>query len=161
MKYKIYLAGQMAPDEETLKWRQKFTKSVSSCENIVILDPSLNEAFKPTITGNEALMSVYKSDVGKLITSKDRAMVKESNIVVANLNHYDKDKIVLGTLFEIAWAYDDPSTTVIIIGDERAGSVLYHPFIIASSNIIVKTVEEAVDLVLWMSGTKVREHIND
>jgi hypothetical protein len=148
----------MAPDRRTVEWRKLFTKGVSDCSNVVILDPSLNEAFKQTLTGEEALMSVYKSDVGKLIVSKDRAMVKEANVLIADLNKYDDEKIVLGTLFELAWAYDDPATTVIVIGDELAGTMLFHPFVISTADIIVKTTEEAIALVRWMAGSEVKEY---
>jgi len=153
MFYKVYLAGQMAPDPRTHIWRDAFSDAMKHIHNVGILDPSTNEAFPKGVEGKEAIAAAHASSYGKIIMPKDRAMVKEANIIVANLNHYDHDKLIAGTLFELAWAYDDSDTTVIVVGTPlMAGPLLNHPFVTSTADIIVDTVEDAIHLVQWISG---------
>jgi len=61
---------------------------------------------------------------------KDRNYVQRSTICVCNLNIYDPEKILIGSIFEIAWAALDYSKTLLgIHSGEHNDMYRKHPFI--------------------------------
>jgi len=171
MKVTVYLAGQMGPrpkdwphpQNPTTLWRNEFKETLTYefrdqlpwQRTITVLDPTEGEAWDEDVTVKEAIKSAHNNWKGSLILSKDREMVKQSNVIVANLNHYLPEKIILGTIYELAWAYDDPSKTVIVIADpELAGAPALHPFVRGTAHYIVPDVYKAAEMVAWLGGNQ-------
>jgi hypothetical protein len=178
----VYLAGQMGPKPEnakhlenpTIRWRRIFKEEVAKYQyphrpsrpdsrnmcpgewydHMTILDPTEGEAFDDTATIQEAINSAHYNWKGNLILPKDREFVRQANVVVANLNHYLKEKLILGTIYELAWAYDDPSTTVIVISSYEGNPFSRHPFVRDTANHIVRNEVEAAKVVAWLAGSE-------
>jgi hypothetical protein len=166
MQVTVYLAGQMGPKPDfakhlpnpTVHWRNRFKMCMDQnapSKNYTILDPTEGEAWDDDASAKDAIKSAHDNWKGSLILSKDREMVKQSNVIVANLNHYLPEKIILGTIYELAWAYDDPSKTVIIIANpELAGAPALHPFIRGTAHHFVENEMEAASMVAWLAGSE-------
>ena len=64
------------------------------------------------------------------------------------MNHYDPKKPVIGTMFELAWYYQNPVKTVIGIfdGNPAEDVICNHPFVRQSVDIWVKDEWQACKL---------------
>ena len=76
----------------------------------------------------------------KAITNRDRWLVKNSNIVYANL--LDAKRVSIGTCMELAWAYDCGKH--IILSIEKTGNLHQHAFVLTAADVIYHTHEEAM-----------------
>lgn len=114
IKETIYLAGQISTKNlETYKWRERFIEEFKERENVDIINPCKNE-FNQEIAKNQTPREeyLYQENI-QLVVPKDRRAVIRSSIVVINLIPYEVEKMYLGSLFELAWTYEDMSKTVI------------------------------------------------
>jgi hypothetical protein len=61
------------------------------------------------------------------------------------MNIYSPEKPMIGTLFEMAWAYDKPGTMIIGIfdGDPKENFICNHPFVSQSIQTWVQNEKEA------------------
>jgi len=148
-KYTIYLAGQISENIETYNWRRNVIEQLKDCKNITIINPC-NSEFNRNLEGDESLFATWPTTaVANLLVPKDKNHVLQSDCIIANLNIYSKDKPLIGTLFELAWAYDQSHTMVIGIHDEKFGDkyTIEHPFVRRALDIIVNNEYEACKLV--------------
>jgi len=147
-KYTIYLAGQISDDIETYEWRKRVIKQLQGL-NLTIINPC-NSEFNSGIKGNKESFTNWRTrDITNLLIPKDRNHVLKSDCVIANLNIYSKDKPLIGTLFELGWAYDQSHTMVIgicskTLSDKR---IIEHPFIRQTLNILVNDEYEACKVI--------------
>lgn len=147
--YTIYLAGQISKDTITYKWRRTIIEELKYYKNLIIINPC-NSKFNQTIKNNSDLFATWPAiPISNLLLPKDKNHVLNSDCVIANLNIYSKDKPLIGTLFELAWAYDQPQTMVIGIYNENFGDkyIIEHPFVRQCLNIIVSDEYEACKVV--------------
>ncbi len=111
--YTIYLAGSITIDPKTYLWRQHVRKYYQENRFVKVIDPCTSE-FNLQYKESKGKNSQYKdSKTVVLLPRKDRHYVRISNVIFADLNVYTKSKPLTGTLFELAWAFDDPSKMVI------------------------------------------------
>jgi hypothetical protein len=142
MKERIYLIGQISPDKEiTYRWRQEvkefFNPSDPLNVNFEMIDPCDNEWNKNSASFNNErnepnkVMNVYNSLGAGLIVPKDHSYVLRSTGCIANMNQYDLNKPIIGTLFELAWYYQNPEKCVIGVfsGDWTKDKHCNHPFV--------------------------------
>jgi len=156
MKEKIYLIGQISVDRvETYEWRQevrRFFKDYS--DGFEIIDPCDNE-FNNTAKNfhnggsDPQRLKIYKTKGIGLIVPKDHSYVLRSTGCIANMNQYDKDKPVIGTLFELAWYYQNPEKCVIGVFDGDPENDVYcnHPFVKETVDIWCKDHMEASQIL--------------
>jgi hypothetical protein len=139
MKERIYLIGQISVDNKaTYQWRQDVREYFKNSDCFEMIDPCDNE-FNNTVQnfGGELgpsdphRLKVYKTKSIGLIVPKDHSYVLRSSGCIANMNHYDTDKKMIGTLFELAWYYQNPEKCVIGIydGDPMSDEHCWHPFV--------------------------------
>jgi nucleoside 2-deoxyribosyltransferase len=153
MKQIIYLIGQISSkSEETYLWREDFKNRIDFyCLNDVveIIDPCKNNFNNDIKNKNFSIHETYNIEHTDVLVSKDRNFVKQSTIGIANLNTYDKDKPIIGTLFELAWYFDSPEKGVIGIfdGDYTKDKICNHPFVKQSVTLWVKTEQEAFNII--------------
>lgn len=142
MKERIYLIGQISPDKEiTYKWRKEvkefFTPENPLNINFEIIDPCDNEWNRAVTNFNgekgkdPQRLKLYKLLGTSLIVPKDYGYVLRSTGCIANLNHYDVNKPIIGTLFELAWYYQNPEKCVIGVfdGEWENDVCCNHPFV--------------------------------
>ena len=150
--YTIYLAGQISKDEKTYTWRNNVVERYNDDDKVDVINPCNNTFNREVleIRKNKNTNS-YKNIKGiELLPGKDRYYIKTSNVIFFNLNQYDRDKPLLGTIFEMAWSYDDSSKIIIGIADEEINEqtkkICNHPFVRATINTFVKNEIDACDL---------------
>lgn len=154
--YTIYLVGQICANEETYKWRERVRKILNHCDygNIKIIDPfntKMGVDLLRKTKGNEKEFTKYAVDtIAPLILPKDRNYVKLADFLFVNLNIYSEEKPIIGSYFELAWAYDQPYTSVIGIynGDPKESFHCKHPMVSGSINIWVKDEKQACEAFL-------------
>lgn len=142
MKEIIYLIGQISVEKKiTYQWRKEvrkfFDPSDSSNDNFELIDPCDNEwnkdmsNFDGKKEADPQRLNVYKSIGTGLIVPKDHSYVLRSTGCIANMNQYDPLKPTVGTLFELAWYYQNPEKCVIGVfaGDPTNDVYCNHPFV--------------------------------
>lgn len=156
MLERIYLVGQVSVDKEiTYQWRQdvrNFFKDYKS--DFEMIDPCDNEFnkgvknFNGSSSGPQRL-KIYKTKGIGLIVPKNHSYVLRSTGCIANMNQYDKDKPMIGTLFELAWYYQNPEKCVIGVFDGDPNEDIYcnHPFIKETVDIWCKDHMEAAQIL--------------
>ena len=154
MQYYVYLVGQITPERETYAWRERISARLSEYDNVTILNPCdclfSKRAFKDANEKGLQIRDVaYTRNVAKAIPRRDKSFVYQSDFIVANLNVYTPEKPILGSFFELAWAFEDPNKTVIGIFDSEPMMDIHcsHPFVQEAVNVWVKNEEEAAEII--------------
>ncbi len=147
LKERVYLIGQIsAHEQETYDWRKRIKEEFKDEKEFEFIDPCLTEYGVEVLkTKEQNRNDVYKPDDTILIVPKDKNNVIRSTIAVANMNHYDKSKPIIGTLFELAWYHDYNYKAVIGIydGDIKEDIHCNHPFVRSVINCWAKDVDGA------------------
>jgi hypothetical protein len=177
MKHRIYLVGQISGyNPKSYEWRENVRKYFHNLEVeglFEIYDPcdnKFNQSWK-TLNGKataeerklrgevlseslegkeegEILWITRTKGIG-LLVPKDREFVRRADIILADMNHYDPNKPILGSFFELAWAYDAPAKSVIGIfdGNPKDNYICNHPFVKAAVDVWVKDEKSACILI--------------
>lgn len=151
MKETLYLIGQISPAAlESFTWRENVRKYFEHRADFEVIDPCLDE-FNTKLVENKVTerIEIYKEKGIKLIVPRDRWYVLRSTIGVCNLNHYDKTKPIIGTMFELAWYCEVPEKAVIGIydGNIKKDIICSHPFVDRAVDTWVKNEQEACELI--------------
>jgi len=145
----IYLVGQISPKiKETYEWRRKIINHFLPSEGIDFIDPCNNRF-------NNKLLSTQEYAVGKekrvdaidVLPSKDYTYCKRSTMAVVNMNHYDKNKPMLGSFFELGWYYGMPEKTVIGFAEDLNDYQIQHPFVQQAVTVWCKNEVEAAHII--------------
>ena len=151
-KINVYLIGQITSDPETYEWRKRIRKRFEEHEKFKFFDPCNNMFSKSVLKASSGDVKAFKelaiwNPFSPILVSRDMSFVLNSDIALANLNHYTKDKPFLGTFFELAWYKMHPEKTVIGIfdGDPKGNFICQHPFVRSAVHVWVRNDEEACD----------------
>jgi hypothetical protein len=159
MKEIIYLIGQISVDKQiTYQWRrdvrQFFDPTLSVNSKFEMIDPCDNEFNKSAENFDGAKkdpqrLKIYKTKGIGLIVPKDHSYVLRSTGCIANMNQYDKKKPMIGTLFELAWYYQNPEKCVIGVFDGNPSDDVHcnHPFVNETVDVWCKDHIEAAQLL--------------
>lgn len=154
MKETIYLIGQISVDKkESYAWRKNVRRCFGNNDDFDVIDPcnnGFNQAVLENAGGDPKRLKVYKTEGVELLVPKDYSYVQRSTMAFANMNHYDPKKPVIGTMFELAWYYDNPQKTVIGIfnGDPKEDVNSNHPFVRAAVDVWVQDEWDACELAM-------------
>lgn len=159
-KERIYLVGQISMiNELTYLWRKDIREFFKSDEQMInnfdIIDPCLNEWImnigKKLNKEGENLKrgKIYKQKGMNLIVPKDYNYVLRSTGCIANLNHYDPLKPIIGSLFELAWYYEKQEKFVVGVfdGDWSNDILCNHPFVRSTIDIFCRDHMEAAEII--------------
>ena len=150
MTKQIYLAGGMSglTWEEADRWRRDFASLVPDfrclspmrCKREKLIKNKNEDKLGPTIE-EEPLLS------RRGIFVRDHFDCTRCDLVVVNLSNQDNGKeiVSIGTIFELAWAWQNRTPTVLILGEEK--NVHNHPFILEAADFKVTGIEEAAEVV--------------
>lgn len=75
------------------------------------------------------------------IFDRDRWMVKSADVVYANLTN-SGDRISIGTMMELAWAFDSGKHVIVAMQDDN---IHQHAFVLEAAHIIFNSHEDAMD----------------
>jgi len=154
----IYLAGAISSDDKTYKWREDFEtllKEESLYRRVVIVNPCLNrfdQDLKKYIDDNSIQFLKKSMDKSqKILRARDNKFISICSILVVNLELYDTQRPLIGTLHELVWAHDLYYMPIIaIVGkeqDQLNNPYVQHSWINECCSAKVETVEEAVDII--------------
>jgi len=137
---KIYLAGPMTglSRREANDWRLLVSDRLRFC---TILSPMRAKEFLNEEDSGE--LNQHPLTAPKGIVSRDFFDVGQADILIVNL--LGAKRVSIGTMFEMAWAFQNKTPMVLIIESEN---IHRHPFPLEVANFTVATVEDAIDLVL-------------
>jgi len=154
---RIYLIGQISANNiKTYQWRQDVGKFFRDEPNFEMIDPCDNEFNKSVSDFNGERgnndphrLWVYKTKGIGLIVPKDHSYVLRSTGCIANMNQYDPEKPTIGTLFELAWYYQNPEKCVIGVFDGDPTEDIYcnHPFVNETVDVWCRDHMEAAELL--------------
>jgi len=127
----IYLVGQISPKyEETYQWRRNLEKRFEGREDIKFINPCDNPFNQKVLEEREYAVSENgRVDAIDVLPSKDYTFCKRSSMAIVNMNHYDKNKPMLGSFFELGWYYTMPEKTVIGFAEDLNDYQIQHPFV--------------------------------
>lgn len=151
MKEIVYLVGQISTNApRCFEWRTNVCNYFKNRSDFEIINPC-EDAFNNTLINSNIKdrEKVYQQKGIQLLVPRDRMYVKKSTIGVANLNHYDEEKAIVGSFFELSWYMDCPEKPVIAIfrGNRKKDIVGFHPFIERAVDVWVQDEMEACDLL--------------
>jgi hypothetical protein len=146
MSIKIYLCGFIGGEhvyDKCAGWRNKLIDYYYLCSgtdlppDIIWMNPL--EGKKRTTLGNDGLKSNIPTNA---IVQRDYQSVIRADILIANLDNFGENRQLLGSWFEIAWAFEN-KIPIIIITDNKLYSL--HPFITYVSAAIYDNVDKLID----------------
>jgi len=134
-KFVVYLAGLISGEklDECREWRGWFKQKFVD-EPVVFLDPL--EGYHGAITPDGLKSEEIE---GLFFVQRDRWAIKNADVVIANLERFDKNRCIIGTLFEICWACEERKPIIVITTEPQ---YKHHPFI-TSCAVVVESLEEA------------------
>lgn len=148
----MYLVGQITADPRTYEWRDNVVKHFEG-RAIRIFNPCDSDFDRKKLLAaegdNTLVIKMERAKHANILVPKDRSHVRESHVILANLNTIDPDKQSVGTFFELAWAYEQPYTVVIGIfdGNPNTNPICSHPFVRSAVHTWVKNEQQACRLV--------------
>jgi len=127
----IYLVGQISPKfEATYQWRRNIENEFEGRSDIKFINPCANPFNQKVLEKKEyAVTRDFRVDAIDVLPPKDYTFCKRSSMAVVNMNHYDKDKPMLGSFFELGWYYTMPEKTVIGFAEDLMDYQVRHPFV--------------------------------
>jgi len=145
----IYLVGQISPKfEETYRWRRRVIENLKHREDIKIIDPCSNDFNKSVLEEKRYAITEQNREFGiDVLPSKDLTYVLNASIAIVNLNHYDPDKELLGSYFEMGWLYLHPEKTVIAFANDLNSYNCKHPFVKQTVDTWCKNEDEACYII--------------
>jgi len=140
----VYLAGPITgcSYDGCTDWRERFEKELTTNE-VLALSPMRGKDY---LAGLEEIAPDYPESVMSCqrgIMVRDHFDTKRCTILVVNL--LGADKVSIGTIMEMAWAWDNQIPVVCIIEDE--GNIHEHPMLRETMGFRVKTEDEALHIV--------------
>lgn len=143
---RVYLAGYINNEviEQCSEWRKKLRTHYHNYKGqvypITFLDPMNGEADYNVKLENEGLQSRIPS---RAIMLRDyHSVVKLADVVIANMNTFGRQRAPIGTIMEVAWAWEHHKP-VIVISEEECW--IKHPMFSSATAILCKNVDELIE----------------
>lgn len=145
----IYLVGQISPKvEETYQWRKRIINFFNENPEIKFINPCANPFNQKVLKEKEyAVSEERRVNAIDVLPSKDYTFCKRSSMAIVNMNHYDPNKPLLGSFFELAWYFTMPEKTVIGFAEDLNDYQIQHPFVQQAVTTWCKNEFEAADIV--------------
>jgi nucleoside 2-deoxyribosyltransferase len=146
MKHYIYLAGPITglTYEDATLWRELLSEALNSYK-IECLSPLRGKDY---LLGAGVLTNGTYDGIlttGKAITRRDYFDCTRASCVLVNL--LGTTKISIGTVMEIAWAYEKGIPTVVIM---EKNNIHNHVMLNECSTYVVGTLEEATETIRFL-----------
>lgn len=143
---RIYLAGLISTTRpSSLSWRKDVAKKLG--EDFLVLDPLRHTPDLQTVSTDEGLNDPRLP--GDVLMALDHEDVQNSNLILANLSRHGGDRPLVGTLFELGWAYHAKIPVIGFVDtepDDHFSLIFNHPFI-TSCGDIYWNLDEALEAV--------------
>jgi nucleoside 2-deoxyribosyltransferase len=142
----VYLAGPITEDPETHHWRKKAIRLLG--DRFECDDPCSSKFDRETLKEADGdakkihnLVDKYQAEI---LLPKSFQSVAKCDIVLANFAIEPSDRPIIGTLMEVAWAWQ---LHRVIIAIDGKGYYTRHPMIRGTVNAWAESLEEAVEII--------------
>jgi nucleoside 2-deoxyribosyltransferase len=136
----IYLAGFISTDyPQTYEWRKKAWQLLHG-PYFEILSPLRGKENLGVQSNDGGLTSTVNTS--RDIILRDFHDVKRSDVILANLENYGSPRPLLGTIYELGWAWEQQKPVVAVCSLENT-LMRKHPFVVETVSHYFETVEEA------------------
>lgn len=138
MKY-VYLAGPIQDAKDPSGWRIEMSNTLRN-SRLCGIDPFHQGVFDDK--GHEA-------HTARSIVDRDHYHSTRCDLLLVNF--LDATRVSIGTVMEIAWAYDKHIPIVVIV-DMTSGDWVNHPMIKGCASFTVHSLKEAVEMIAITLG---------
>lgn len=124
----VYLAGLIATEHpETLEWRRR---AAGLLNKFSVLSPlrGKEHLYDPTLAHTSDGGLTSNLNTNRDIIIRDYNDVRQSDVILVNLELYGSKRALLGTIYELAWAWQMNKPTVAIANTDNY-LVRKHPFV--------------------------------
>lgn len=151
----IYLVGQISPKfVETYAWRKNLCNRFWGRDDIKFIDPCDNPFNQKVLKEREyAISESRRVDSIDVLPPKDYTSCLRSTMAIVNMNHYDENKPMLGSFFELGWYFTMPEKTVIGFADDLNDYQVQHPFVQQAVTVWCNTESEVADILEYYFTT--------
>ena len=145
-KKRVYLVGVISEDPASHLWRKEAKRLLG--DNFYIDDPTSSKFDKETL--KEAAGDAEKIHVlvdqhqSEILLPKSQQSVEDCDIVLVNLSIEAKDRPMIGSIMELAWAYKLHKTVIAVRG---TGYYSRHPMVKGIVHAWADSLEEAVGII--------------
>jgi nucleoside 2-deoxyribosyltransferase len=137
----VYLAGLISTEaKESIEWRKRVAGVLAA--TFSIRTPMAGKPHLEVESDDGGLND--KRCTAKDIVARDRRDVREADVILVHLSDFGSDRPLIGTLCELAWAWEQ-RTPVVAIADKDDYVMRNHPFISEFVSHYVETEKEAID----------------
>lgn len=140
----VYLSGPITGlDYQNARfgWRQEVAEALYfASSDIKVLSPMRHEAHLAEIGTIDTHYPEHFFSKAKVIVEKDRLDIKRSDIILVNV--LGAKRVSIGTVSEIAMAYEQGKQIVLVMEDE--GNPHEHPFVTELVSLRLNNLDDAV-----------------
>jgi nucleoside 2-deoxyribosyltransferase len=143
---KVYLAGPITEDSRTHQWRTEATHKLGS--HFEIDNPASSkfdvESLKEAGGDPETIHNIVDRHQSEILLPKSYQSVSQCDILLVNFAIEPKDRPMVGTIMEVAWAYLTHKTVIAIRG---TGYYTRHPMIKGAVHAWADDLTEAIGII--------------
>ena len=146
VKKRVYLVGVISEDPITHQWRREVAKKLG--ESFVIDDPTLSKFDKETLkeaAGDaEKIHDLVDKYQAEILLPKSFQSVQQADIILINLSIEAKDRPMIGSIMELAWAFSMHKTVIAIRGTNYYSR---HPMVRGAVHAWAENLDEAIGIL--------------
>lgn len=155
---KVYLAGPLSglSFKDCVNWREEVARKLAGrymCLSPMRGKDSLKDVWDDTKVAQGYGDGPYTPSSSQALFRRDHYDVHRCDILLANL--LPAKKASIGTMMEIAWAYEAGKFVLLVMDQENIHN---HAFVIQSASLIVPGVQMAIEYLMGVLNNKARMH---
>lgn len=146
----VYLAGLISTEHpESLAWRDVARRKLWDYagdlgKDVVVLSPLRGKADLEGATSDGGI--THPATTAKDVMYRDRADILRADIILVNLNDWGSERPMVGTMFELAWAWDHKKPVVAVVDDNNY-LMKSHPFVVEAVTHYFEDLDSACKFV--------------
>ena len=139
----VYLAGLISTDHpQSLEWRDDAAFKLDAGWGIDSLSPLRGEQMSTSKDGG----LTTSGQGAKSMMLRDYADIQQADIVLVNLNTWGSPRPLVGTIMELAWAWEHRMPVVAVCAKDDT-LMRNHPFVQECVVQYCETMEEAIEFI--------------
>jgi nucleoside 2-deoxyribosyltransferase len=142
----VYLVGVISEDPKSHEWRREAKRLLR--DKFVVNDPTSSRFDRETLKEAEGdadkMHKLVSEHQAEILLPKSLQSVQNCDIVLINLDLQAKDRPMVGSIMELAWAFMLHKTVIAIKGGSYYS---YHPMVQGCVHAWAKSVAEAAEII--------------
>jgi nucleoside 2-deoxyribosyltransferase len=143
---RVYLVGVISEDPKSHEWRREAKNLLK--DKFEVDDPTSSKFDRETLKESEGdaekMHRIVAEHQAEILLPKSLQAVEKADIILINLDLQAKDRPMIGSIMELAWAFLLHKTVIAIKGESYYSK---HPMILGSVHAWAKDVQEACDII--------------